>query len=351
MREELQERCIKQKEFAQQIGMQATHLNAFIKGKRNLNEELAIKLEKHLAIPYKTWMDLHNGYVYDCKAIEARRGEEQLAMDFEYALSEILNLKVLYKRLALNAQPCIQRVAGLKALFNFDLLSANELRLQVAGLYKHSEKVQIDDKNMLTWLVLNWLETSRSSASADYAQGNALLAAREIAQMANAKTMSIAAVKDCLNGYGISYLEVGKIEKTPIDAYSTTSNGHPCITVTYRYNDMDKLAFDILHELCHIDKHLSDEHQAFISVESDSYSSDPREKEANQFASQMLIPEDIWNNLLKVKCNSLSPMNIIKAIAKEADRCGISPSIAISRYKHDTGWYRTAAYKSPKIFN
>lgn len=73
LREELLERGIKQKDFAQQIGVQATHLNEFIKGKRNLNEDLAMKLEQHLGISYSTWMSLHNGYVYDCKAIESKR--------------------------------------------------------------------------------------------------------------------------------------------------------------------------------------------------------------------------------------------------------------------------------------
>ena len=35
----------------------------------NLNDDLAIKLERHLGIPYKTWMDLHNGYMYDCTGL------------------------------------------------------------------------------------------------------------------------------------------------------------------------------------------------------------------------------------------------------------------------------------------
>lgn len=38
--EELKERGIKQKEFAQMIDVQPTHLNEFIKGKRNMNEDL-----------------------------------------------------------------------------------------------------------------------------------------------------------------------------------------------------------------------------------------------------------------------------------------------------------------------
>ena len=76
LREELRERGIKQKEFAQMIGVAPTHLNEFINGKRNLNENLAIKLEQALGISYKNWMNLHNGYVYDCKNIENRQNAE-----------------------------------------------------------------------------------------------------------------------------------------------------------------------------------------------------------------------------------------------------------------------------------
>lgn len=95
MREELQERGIKQKDFAQQISVQPTHLNAFIKGKRNLNEDLAMKLEQHLGIPFKVWMNLQNSYTYDCIAIEKRSIEEQEAFAFEEECSKILNLKHL----------------------------------------------------------------------------------------------------------------------------------------------------------------------------------------------------------------------------------------------------------------
>lgn len=350
LREELQERGIKQKDFAQSIGVQATHLNEFIKGKRNLNEDLAMKLESQLGIPYKTWMNLHNGYMYECKALDEKRTEEQYALQFENACANIFNIQALYKRLELMMLSCSERVKRLKELFSFDLLSSNELRMQVAGMYKHSEKVQMDEKNMLTWLILNKLEISRIQPLDNYRKENAMKAAEDIALMANERTLTTESIKDCLNRYGISYIRVDKLDKTPIDAYSTFSGDMPVITVTYRYNDMDKLAFDILHELCHIDRHFSEGNKAFISIEGVEYSNDPREKEANEFARQMLIPDDTWETILKVGCTSLSPYKIVKTIATEAERCGISPSIAISRYKHDANWYRTSAYKSPKIF-
>ena len=349
LREELQERGIKQKEFAQMIGVQAPHLNEFINGKRDLNEDLAMKLEQHLGIPYKTWMDLHNGYVYDSRAVEERKTEEQESQMYEAACAEIFNLKLLYKKLEMAILPCAERVDRLKELFSFDLLSAPELKMQVAGLYKHSEKVQIDEKNLQTWLILNWLECSNSQVEAPYQKGNGLKAAEEISKMANERILTTQDIQDCLNGYGIAYVHVEKVDKVPVDAYSTIMNDHPIVTVTYRYNDMDKLAFDVLHELCHIERHLSDDHKAFIALEGTMYSTDPREREANDFARQCLIPDNAWNRIMKVGSSSLSPHRVVKTIAMEAERLGISPSIAISRYKHDTNWYQTSAYKSPRI--
>ena len=349
LREELQERGIKQKDFAKQIGVQATHLNAFIRGKRNLNDDLAMKLESHLGIPYKTWMNLHSGYMYDRKAMDAKQNKEQEAREYEDSCTGIFNLKLLYKKLNLSHLPCLERVTKLKALFDFDLRSSKELSLQVVGRYKHSEKVHIDEKNMQTWLILNWLEISRATIDKKYQKGNGLKAASEIAEMANNGTLSIQGIKDCLNEYGIAYLYVEKLDKTPVDAYSTLVGGCPVITVTYRYNDIDKLAFDVLHELCHIERHLSEDNQAFISTEGTLYSKDPREKEANDFARQQLIPDDVWSRIIGRGREDLSPHKVVRAIAKEAERYGISPSIAVSRYKHDLNWYQTSAYKSPKI--
>lgn len=89
LNEELKERGIRQKEFAVLIGIQPSHLNEFIKGKRNMNDDLAIKLEKHLGISHDIWMNLHNGYLCDLKAIEENKNHtiiqksaSQVALDY-----------------------------------------------------------------------------------------------------------------------------------------------------------------------------------------------------------------------------------------------------------------------------
>lgn len=350
LREELQERGIKQKEFALMIDIQATHLSEFIKGKRHLNEDIAIKLEAQLGIPFSMWMSLHNNYIYECRIIEEHRNELNYAMQYEATCSNIFNITALYKRLNISHLSCIERVKSIKELFSFDLLSSNELRMQVAGMYKHSEKAYIDEKNMLTWLILNKLAISQIESIEGYVQGNAIIAATEIAALANKRELSTINIKNTLAKYGVGYIFVEKLDRTPIDAYSTFVGDMPIITVTYRYNDLDKLAFDILHELCHIDRHFNVDNKAFIAIDGSEYSSDPREKEANEFARQMLIPDKVWEKILSAKVGCLSPYRIVRTIASEAERYGISPSIAISRYKHDSNWYRISAYKSPKIY-
>ena len=79
----MKERGIKQKDFAKAIGWQATHLNEFIKGKRNLNEDLAMRLESQLGIPFKTWMSLHSGYIYECKALEKNADYKMISNKLE----------------------------------------------------------------------------------------------------------------------------------------------------------------------------------------------------------------------------------------------------------------------------
>ena len=350
LREELRERGIKQKEFAQMIDVAPSHLNEFIKGKRDLNESLAMKLEHQLGIPYTIWMNLQNGYNYDVKAIAERTAEEHEAHEFEQACSAFFNCNIVYKRLGLLSHSITERVAELKKLSPIDLLHPVEVSHAFAGKFKHSVKVQIDEKNMMAWLILNKIAVNKAHQECnEYSKGNALKAAAQISEMANTGTLSIDAIRKCLNNYGMQYVEVPKIEKAPIDAYSTIEGAHPVITVTYRYNDMDKLSFDILHELYHIENHLSDGPKEFISVEGADYAHDEQEEEANKFAMNQLIPECTWNKIMKEGCADLSPYKVVKTIATKAKLNGVSPSIAVSRYKRDTNRYQTDSYRSPSI--
>lgn len=349
LKQELEARGIKQNAFAKLIGMQPTHLSELIKGKRNMSETIATKIESGLGIPSAAWMRMHYLYLSDSAAIKVRDCAEQDALEYIAKCTNV-NIKVILKRLGLQDLLVREQVKRLGEIFDGIDLRGSLSELQAtAGMYKHSEKLQCDDVQMNTWLLLNYAATKDLKAEQPYYKGNALEAATGIAAMANKGTLTEEKMKNALAGAGIAYIVVPKVERAPIDAYSTIKDGQPIITTTHRHDDLDKLVFDVLHELCHITSHITSDGQAFLSIDGVDYSKDPKEREANAFARDTLIPAKIWKAITGVPCKTIDAYKIVGTIVRRARDCGISTSIAVARYKHDTGWYRVQGYRSPKI--
>lgn len=342
---ELEERGIKQKDFAKQIGMQATHLNSLIKGKMDISDRIAAKLEAALGISALEWLNMQNKYAYYSAKIEEKGKEEAEALLKENSINIALNLKALYSAFGILSTSASQRIKELLTIGNPDDISSFEVNC--GGYFKKSEKCQIDERNMRTWLFIAQCKALQAVVSSEYVEGNAEKAAERISAMANANTLTVSDIEAILAQNGIAYLSVPKLEKTPIDAYSTRVSGKYVIVVTYRHNDMDKLAFDVLHELGHIALHLKKDGQSYISTEDGG--KDAKEREADEFARNFLISPDVWKKIESAGAKSLNPYVVVNIIAKKAVEYNVSPSIAVSRYKHDTGGYDHRRFRSPKI--
>lgn len=70
LKEELKERGLTQKTFAEQIGMRPSHLNELLRGKISVTMAIADKLQEALGIDSQSWMNLQTQYNYDMKALE-----------------------------------------------------------------------------------------------------------------------------------------------------------------------------------------------------------------------------------------------------------------------------------------
>ncbi len=62
LKDELESRNIKQKDFAQTISMSPTQLNELLAGKRSISPQVAILLEGVLGIPAKFWLYMQADY-------------------------------------------------------------------------------------------------------------------------------------------------------------------------------------------------------------------------------------------------------------------------------------------------
>lgn len=348
LQKELKARDIKQKDFAKAIGVAASNLSELIKGKRNITESIAIKLEETLGIPFQNWMNLQNRYHYVMKCREELDAAESKALAEEQSLRSHINLNVIYRYFNITSQRACDRLSALKDKLAIDLNMLQSLEANTDGYFKRSEILKVDENNMRTWLLLAWSEATRTEITEDYTLEKGMEAAMQIARMANEKVLSAVSLKEILNKNGIIYIQLPKLDAAPIDAYSLMTATHPAIVVTYRHNDLDKLVFDVLHEIGHIRLHIT-KGKSFISVENYYSSQSKAEKEADRFAHDILISPEKWNLIMSAKPDSLSPHAVVHTIAKEAERNGISASIAVARYKHETSCYNIRGYRSPKI--
>ena len=336
---EIKARSMSQKELAHRMGMQTSNLSRLLKGE-NLTIATAQKLEEALDIPADFWMRLQAQYDKDLKTVAARNEVERKAIAAESILANTLNLNELYKRLNISSSAFInEKLLVLEESLGFDpqAIRNKDYAQSLNYNYKKSDKNEVDEKNQLTWLTLAYIESRRNSPGKPFVQGNAQLAAQEIATKVHSEGIRESDIKSILNSFGIAYSVVPKLEKTPIDAASMSLRDYPAIITTHRFNDMSRLVFNVLHELGHIEKHLpGDNSEVFVS--GDSYSSDSqKEREANDFAQEILISKKLWNSMMdSSSMGGIRYGNIVEKLRALSEENNLNPDIVIWRWKYES---------------
>ena len=343
IKDEIKARAMTQKELAERMGMQAPNVTRLLKGE-NITASIAQKLEDALGIPADFWMRLQTQYDRDVKDITVRDENEKAAIVAENMLSSTLNLAELYKRLKISAVLYVQeKLQKLEEFMGFKPLEIRnqEFAQKLNYNYKKSDKSDVDEKNQTTWLTLAYIESRANSPQSQFTQGNAQMAAHDIAIRAHTGELREAEIHGILNKYGIVYSVVPKLDKTPIDAASMKVGEHPAIITTHRFNDMSRLVFNVLHELGHIEKHMyNDNNEIFVS--GDTYSIDsPKEREANLFAQNMLISQRLWDTMMNSgPINSLRFGNIVDRLRALSTENNLDFNIVVWRWKYESHNYQ-----------
>ncbi|MBP3253105.1 MAG: HigA family addiction module antidote protein [Bacteroidales bacterium] len=98
---ELEDRGIKQKDFAKQIGMLPSNLNRIIKGKSPITENIAEKIEEALNIRKELWLRYQKDYEYDSFIIAQRQKDKTSAVKDKQPASVISLLQSINDRLGI----------------------------------------------------------------------------------------------------------------------------------------------------------------------------------------------------------------------------------------------------------
>ena len=351
IKDELNARGMSQKELAERMDMKPSNLSRLLKGE-NLTPSIAAKLEYALDIPANLWLSLQTQYDKDVKAVNIRDEQERASFNTERMLSTILNLPELYKRLNINTSFFIQKkLQVLEDLLGFQPLDIREKRFAQQICYKKSDKLNIDEKNQATWLTLAYINARGICLESSYSKGNALTAAKEISRKVHIGNLSEKEIQHTLNNNGIVYAVVEKLEKATIYAVSIKMENHPAIVTTHRHNDMSRLVFNILHELGHIELHMNEDanNAVFVSFDEAYSIHNSQEKEANEFAENMLIDQVLWKKIMHTETNSLYSSNIVNKLRRLSEENHLDFNIVIWRYKYESHHYNLCGVKPTHI--
>lgn len=299
IKDELEFRGIAQKDFAHSIGMQPTMLNEIIKAKRAITAEIALSLEKILEIPAEYWMRFQSGYELDCARIKERSITKIEFIEQWKVIGEYVNVVYLKKKNLLS-DSLAESILEVKNIFNAptieDLIQQySAFKLQYS-LYRKSEKLQIDEKNLFTWeTVAKKLAKDKIVKTYDVSKIEQLKLELNTIFFENKNV--IQKTENLCSSYGIIFLVLDKMDKTPVDGMTFWSGENPTIVVTLRKKSLDNFAFTILHELGHVILHLDKNKKTTILDIENFDEKSIVEQEADVFAQQTLINPLIWNEI------------------------------------------------------
>lgn len=138
-----------------------------------------------------------------------------------------------------------------------------------------------------------------------------------------------------LNHHGIALVIEPHFDKTYLDGAAMLDGPLPIIGMTLRHDRLDNFWFVLLHELMHVQKHLSPE-RTFLADNLDDkiQAAESQEKEADAGAAEALIPAQIWNQ------HAVATTHLHDDALKLARQLQIHPAIVAGRVRKEAGDWR-----------
>lgn len=346
LKAELRARKITQRSFADMIGMRPSHLSEVISGKRTVTEQLAIKLETLLGVPVSVWLELQAKLEYDKKVNSITDCEEADADKLLVEYNELYDLKTIFKYADITKKTTSERLEFCQNVLHFNSPTSQKRAIQ--GYFHKSEKTGLDERMIATWSVLAMYEASLAPIpTGKFEKEKCDELSEKLSEIFNDNHHTINRITRAFSEYGVKFCIVKKLPHASIDGFSFYNDGYPCVVVTQRFDRIDNLAFAVLHEVGHLKLHLPENGVGKITlVNPDLEQLAREEQQANDYAANALIPEDLWEKQPRV---ILTPRVIQARFTKWAKSINKNKWIVLGRASHETNIYMFKSDDTRKI--
>lgn len=325
----LEVNCMSQLDLADKTGINKKTINEIIKGKAPITTSTALKLEYVFNVPASFWNNLESGYR---EALERKKDMESIKEEEKYL--ETIPYNEMARRnwdWIKKTRDLSEKVKNLRKFFSVASLAFDtDLKRKLAFRKSNHENFSLE--SLYCWLRYGEIQTNKN----EIAKFNVELLkenVKKIRELANKPFLEqYEKIKALLAECGISLIFEPHLPHTYVNGvYYKVNCDKAIIMISDRGKKDDILWFTLFHEIAHLIKHSRKE--VFIDLENDE--KNDIENEADEFAKNILIPNDIYDNF--ISSNYVFNENTIKEFSKNNN---ISTGIIVGRLQKDgiVGW-------------
>ncbi len=321
---ELDIRGMSKKELALRTGITPKHINEIIQARASITPDTALKFERAIGMPADYWLNLESQYQEICVRLAE---EDKLERDLEWLKKIPVNDMAKKGWLTKHKDKKdmlveILRFFGIASVDQWDDMWPN---LNVA--YRQHNTHEVFPEAISAWLRQGEIEATNLQCQ-PYVKATFRSILDEIRTLtAESPDIFVPAMQELCASAGVAVVFVPSLPKTGVSGATRWLNPNKAIIqLSLRYKTNDHLWFTFFHEAGHILKHGKKE----LFLEGNGMD-DEKENEANDFASNLLIPVKVFNAFIKNKRPTKS------LIIKFANELGIAPGVVVGQLQHH-GW-------------
>lgn len=309
-----------QSELAQRVGRPLQAVNEIVNGVKCITAETAIQLERALGVPAYFWL----GWEADYQFIKAKE-QEASRLESEVSLSEQFPYKEMCKKgWVPKVETKVEKVRELQSYFG--VASLLNVESTLAPAFRKSQKYQSSPHALAAWLRQGEIRATQmriNPFSKEKLQ-------ESIPRIRSLRDRDFASARHSLEAVfsdaGVVFCIVQHIPGTYVQGAAWWQTPEkPVIQISLRYKTLDVILFSLLHELGHILIH--GKKDVFVDEKLQD-SEEQKEREADNFAADILIPAANWNEFTKKKPS-------VNTIVRFAKNQGIDPAIVVGRLQHE----------------
>lgn len=323
LEEHLEVSGISHAEFARRCGRSAKMISEIIAGKAPVEPETALQFEKVLGVSARIWLGIETDYQLHM----ARKAEDEAAARQEDWL-KTFPLKELVSRGCIEKPSSpVEAVSKVLSFFRVGTVDAWLAKYASANVaYRHSPTFKSSDACLATWLRMGEM-TADQQVCDDYNEANFKIAIQEIRGLTREPVgEALTRVKQLCNQSGVVLALVKPLPKTALSGAAWWHSPRKAVVqLSARHKTDDHLWFSFFHEAAHILLHSKKD----VFVDATNGDGEELEKQANEWASNVLVPRAVWRQF------TMTPPRSEASVRAFSDEQGIAPGIVVGMLQHE----------------